>query len=502
MSGNRWFAIARTSATVLALLACDDLRLLATRPALAPSGALLPVCADGIDNDDDGRIDAFDPGCEATGDPSEDDHPLSARQCSDGIDNDGDGRVDYDGNANGRRDPQDDPGCVKAADDNEDNLTMPECGDGIDNDADGRVDLEDPACQNLNDPSEQPECMDGLDNDADGLTDYPADPDCAAAGGASEMHVDCDADGIPDTLDNCACVNNGDGAADLRFCDVNGDGVVTFVEERLGMQRNADGDDQGDACDSDADNDGLDNDADTCPTLSNADDQTDGDADGVGDACDNCKAVKNAVQLDEDADGVGDACDPDDDNDGVCDPGEASATCSGSDNCPRVANADCGVDAVRCDIDGDGNTSLNERAHGNQKDSDADGIGDACEDADADGVGDVLDNCRTVANGACARDRRFCDADRDGSVSAAERAAGDQIDLDFDAAGDACDLGRDTDADGIDDGNDNCPTTKNGDCILDVLRCDIDNDGTSTITEQLQGNQLDLDLDGVGDACE
>jgi hypothetical protein len=65
------------------------------------------------------------------------------------------------------------------------------CRDAEDNDGDGRVDLADPGCaspedQNEADPVVVPACADGLDNDGDGVTDFPADDDCAAAGGERE----------------------------------------------------------------------------------------------------------------------------------------------------------------------------------------------------------------------------------------------------------------------------------------------------------------------------
>ena len=57
--------------------------------------------------------------------------------CADGLDNDRDGRVDF----------PDDPGCADAADDDEaDPEPLPGCADGIDNDDDGLFDIADPDC--------------------------------------------------------------------------------------------------------------------------------------------------------------------------------------------------------------------------------------------------------------------------------------------------------------------------------------------------------------------
>ena len=105
---------------------------------------------------------------------------------------------------------------------------------------------------------------------------------------------------------------------------------------------------------------------------------------------------------------------------------DGDAIRSGRDNCPFVANP-------------------------NQRDTDGDHAGNACDnDDDNDGVRDIADNCPLVPNQ-------------------------DQADGDGDGKGDACD--DDEDGDGIADADDNCPFAANED-------------------------QADADEDGVGDACD
>ncbi len=73
---------------------------------------------------------------------------------------------------------------------------VPACSDGRDNDGDMLIDLVDPGCADgmddmEADPAVPALCSDGLDNDADGFTDYPADPDCLAAGDDGERADSC-----------------------------------------------------------------------------------------------------------------------------------------------------------------------------------------------------------------------------------------------------------------------------------------------------------------------
>ncbi len=147
---------------------------------------------------------------------------------------------------------------------------------------------------------------------------------------SSTIPPDTDGDSVGDTCDNCASIPNAD-------------------------QANADGDSQGNACDTDDDGDGRLDTADNCPLAANAD-QADADGDGDGDVCDNCPGLANADQQDTDRDGVGDSCDKcpwtsDDQTDG-----DADGVGDACDNCPVNANA-------------------------NQADDDEDGLGDVCDPA-------------------------------------------------------------------------------------------------------------------------
>ncbi|MFW6121855.1 MAG: thrombospondin type 3 repeat-containing protein, partial [Petrotogales bacterium] len=97
------------------------------------------------------------------------------------------------------------------------------------------------------------------------------------------------------------------------------------------------------------------------------------------------------------------------------------------------------------DSDGDGIPDSEDNCphtpNPDQKDSDNDGVGDACdqgEDSDGDGIEDSEDNCPHTPNP-------------------------DQKDSDNDGVGDACDQGEDSDGDGIEDSEDNCPHTPNPD---------------------------------------
>jgi len=146
-------------------------------------------CNNDVDDDSDGGCDwdgctvnsqelPRDPECSSLSHKNE---WSMSTQCADGYDNDGDGKTDY----------GEDPGC-EGYDDQDENDVV-ECNDNVDNDNDGKCDyngcvvngqqlLRDPECTsptNNNERSINPQCADGYDNDGDTYFDYPDDFGCA-----------------------------------------------------------------------------------------------------------------------------------------------------------------------------------------------------------------------------------------------------------------------------------------------------------------------------------
>ena len=149
-------------------------------------------CADGLDNDRDGKKDftppsgsTADDGCTSATDTTEFTPPVT--ECNDGIDNDGNGKADFSG-ANGL--PAD-SGCFSALDKIEAAPSTPPppppppaalCNDDIDNDLDGTKDFpNDVGCSSLTDNTEMNQCWDGVDNDGDGSADFGNDIGCSNA---------------------------------------------------------------------------------------------------------------------------------------------------------------------------------------------------------------------------------------------------------------------------------------------------------------------------------
>lgn len=165
-----------------------------------------PACNDRLDNDDDGVIDyPYDPGCRARGDDDETD-PPNPPACSNGRDDDEDGITDF---------PLE-PGCTDRADDDERNSARPpKCANNRDDDGDGRVDYPfDPACQSAGGFSERNPavlgvCSNGIDDDRDGVADFPFDVGCASAGADSEVN--------PEQAPGCSNGLDDDGDGDIDF---------------------------------------------------------------------------------------------------------------------------------------------------------------------------------------------------------------------------------------------------------------------------------------------
>jgi hypothetical protein len=172
--------------------------------------------------------------------------------------------------------------------------------------------------------------------------------------------------------------------------------------------------------------------------------------------------------------------------DGICDPGKSSTLCTGSDNCPRDANPD-------------------------QKDTDHDGTGDACEgtvtptstpsptasptptptpgpDGDDDGLPDNLDPCPNDDD---------CDDDglMDGSATGSE-------DLDNDGVVDANETDPDnwdTDGDGLSDGLERGLTAPEGEDTNTASPHWQPDADPSTMTDALSA---DTDGDSIPDGQE
>jgi DNA/RNA endonuclease G (NUC1) len=342
---------------------------------------------------------------------------------------------------------------------------------------------------------------------------------CVEAGiNGNNPPLDTDADGVPDSTDNCPFTANADQAnfdhdtmGDACDTDDDNDGVSDTAEVAAGSDphnaastpevcdgvdndlndgidegfTNTDGDSQADCVDNDDDNDGqsdadevacgsdplnaaskaLDTDGDNQPNCVDTDD----DNDGVADTADNCPLVANADQADGDGDGIGNVCDPNP-NDGPTGDLDGDGVANNVDNCPTTSNPD-------------------------QLNSDGDTEGNACDaDDDNDGVADTADNCPLVANA-------------------------DQADGDGDGIGTACDPNPndgptgDLDGDGVLNNVDNCPTTANanqanndGDALGDVCDPDDDNDGVADTADNCpltaNADQADGDGDGIGNACD
>jgi spore coat protein A len=119
---------------------CDDGNTLAD-DGCSPTCQIEDECADGLDNDGDGRIDhPSDTGCSSATDFLE---TTPAYACDNGLDDDGDGFTDV----------PDDPGCRLPTSTNEN----PQCQDGVDNDGQTGIDFDGGASRNGGVPISTPD---------------------------------------------------------------------------------------------------------------------------------------------------------------------------------------------------------------------------------------------------------------------------------------------------------------------------------------------------------
>ncbi len=241
---------------------------------------------------------------------------------------------------------------------------------------------------------------------------------------------------------------------------------------------------QGDVCDDDDDEDGLSDVVESMLTTNPL--SADSDNDGIPDVVEVCPdppAVCDltmiTVAVNTDGTDLIDALDLDSDNDGIDDAVEKTSPASAV--IPVDSNGD-GTPDFRS-VDSDGDTVLDKvdncRVTPNplQEDADMNGTGDACDpvtDTDMDGLVNNVDNCVFVANV-------------------------DQLNHDSDAFGDACD--PDDDNDGVDDVA--CLPGK----TCDVKSCDpTQADAPCAVKDNCHfvanGDQLDTDKDGKGNACD
>ena len=494
--------------------------------------ALVEVCDNGVDDNDNGLVDCEDPACDGfTGDvttcgvgacasegnlvcstPDEVDtctpgnptsESLAADTCNDGIDNDCDGLTDTA-----------DPDCAAP-----DEI----CDNGIDDDFDGNVDCADLDCENFvygttscgigacaaegqevcqspdivdtctpGSPSSESlaagTCDDGIDNDCDGLTDT-ADPDCSAPDEICDNGIDDDFDGNIDCAD-LDCDGFMDGACSTGLPGICAAGTLVCQDGGQVCVQNQTAGTEGPFGDATCE-DGLDN-----------------DCDGqIDDSDSGCAPVPEPEicddGIDNDLDGAADCSDPDCDGfvGGACDTGNLGVCATGTTVCRdlqefcdqnQTAGTEGPFDSATCsdglDNDCDGLTDANDpdcdvppEVCDNGTDDNGDGLID-CEDPQCDGT--TYGACDTGAEGVCSAGTLTCDGTAVAPVCLQDQAAG------VEGTDATCNDGLDNDCDGLTD-------TADPDCQVEL--CD---NGTDDDSDGL-ADCADPDCDGFIDgACD
>ncbi len=426
----------------------------------------------GVDVNNDGYVDTFDPNTGVLTDDTDtdgvDDGWTNTTPLTDDEDTDGDGlpdRTDLDSDNDGIPDVVEDGGVDTNGDGEVDNF--------VDADGDGWDD----------------------NNPSDGLADFDND------GIPNHEDLDADNDGIPDVIESGSPDTNGDGYIDtfdpttgVLSNDTDGDGWDDANPMTNGDPLDTDNDGHDNYLDLDSDNDGvtdiLENGGDDLYGDGMVDDlepngELTNDTDGNGwddNVWDNTSEIPYSPE-DTDGDSVPNYVDLDSDNDGLSDIIESGNTDTDGDGM---------IDGYDV-LDPDGW----DTPHGqtNPIDSDDDGVIDMLDlDSDNDGVSDVeeiggtdLDNDGMIDN--------FTDPDGDGWDN--NEGTSDPVDTDGDGTPDNLDL--DSDNDGIDDIDEggNGDLDANNDGVIDNL---TDTDGNGWVDGGTStGNVPDTDGDGEPD---
>lgn len=509
-------------------------------------GGVRPACANGRDDDGDGRIDLADSGCASANDTNEGIHDsgcsstedqTEAEQCRDGLDNDGDGVADA--NDPGCWNDTNNPATYNPALDNEGRATT-QCQDGVDNDADGATDLSDFSCSARTDNDEtnpRSACQDGVDNDSDGLTDT-ADPGCSTrqdnneGDGTSQCQdgIDNDNDGSTDFPADFSCTTRQDNdelnlkAACQDGIDNDGDNLVDLSDPGCATRQDNNEGNGTSQC-----QDGIDNDGDGATDMADfsCSAPTDNDETNPKSACQD--------GIDNDNDGLTDANDPgcgnnQDNNegdgtsqcqDGIDNDGDGSTDFPADFSCSAKTDKDETNPKSGCqdgiDNDNDGLTDMQDPGCATNQDNDESNGTSQCQDGrdnDNDGAIDFpadfsctskQDNDETNGKSSC---QDGVDNDGDGLTDLADPGCSNNQDNNEGDGTSQCQDGRDNDADGATDfpADFSCSAPTDNDEGNPKSGCQdgVDNDGdglTDLADPGCSTNQDNTEGDGTS-ACQ